>query len=102
MLIRTQFFVVENVHQKTKLFSGKLSSGGINLRGGMPPLAYAFQAHFFDGWNGTTGNIGKNWFWMIGKNDLHLLCSDLTIRKGLLGLAVFWLMSEVLGGVEQI
>ena len=75
---------------------------GINLRGGMPPLAYAFQADFVDGRNGTTGNLGKNWFWMIGKNDLHLLCSDLTIRKGLLGLAVFRLMSEVLCGVEHI
>ena len=28
MLIRTQFFVVENVHQKTKLFSGKFSKPG--------------------------------------------------------------------------
>ena len=28
MLIRTQFFAVENVHQKTKLFSGKFSKPG--------------------------------------------------------------------------
>ena len=47
----------------------KLSIWIINLRGGMPPLEEAFQAHFVDGWNSTTGNVGKTCFWMIEKID---------------------------------
>ena len=50
-----------------------------------------FQAHLLTAGHGTTGHVGKKLVSDdFGKLTLHLLCSDLTIRIALLGLAHFF------------